>query len=150
MYYVCNHYQLRYSTIIYYTSKNGTVVASAISARGVGAVMTSISLASFPSLFPLPPAGSRDPFQRFPLPVPFCPRVELAARAMRYRMITKVLHCGKSVHTVTRVNAQLRVCSARRIIIRRDTSAILTDRAGAVANADGNDGNRVRLNSRKQ
>lgn len=84
MYYVII---INYGIVLLYTIRaNGTVVAGALSARGVGAVMTSILLPHSR------PAGSRDFL--FPLSV-----LELAARATR--MVTKVPRYGKPVHTVT-------------------------------------------------
>lgn len=62
MYYVII---INYSIVLYTIRANGTVVASAFSARGVGAVMTSILLPHSP------PAGSRDFLFFFSFPI--CP-----------------------------------------------------------------------------
>lgn len=92
MYYVII---INYGIVLLYTIRaNGTVVAGALSARGVGAVMTSILLPRSP------PAGSRE-FPFFSLTV-----LKLAARA-NANDITKVPRYGKPVHTVTLVRSDV-------------------------------------------
>jgi len=83
---LCNHYQLRYSTIIYYTSKRYSSCRCTLCAR----CRCSDDINFAPSLS----SRGQPRFPFFSLPV-----LELAARATR--MITKVPRYGKPVHTVT-------------------------------------------------
>lgn len=88
---LCNHYQLRYSTIIYYTSKRYSSCQCTLCARC--RCSDDIDFAS-PCL---PSTSSRGQPQSFSLPLSLPIRLlanpvpgSLAARATRYRMVTMV------------------------------------------------------------
>lgn len=90
---LCNHYQLRYSTIIYYTSKRYSSCRCTLCAR----CRCSDDINFAPSLS----SRGQPRFPFFPLTV-----LKLAARA-NANDITKVPRYGKPVHTVTLVRSDV-------------------------------------------
>lgn len=94
---LCNHYQLRYSTIIYYTSKRYSSCQCTLCARY--RCSDDIDFAS-PAFPPALLAGSRD-LDFFLLLRANLSR-SLATRAMQHLMVRMVPRCGKLVRTVTK------------------------------------------------